>query len=280
MKISVVTPSFRNSRWLKLCIASVADQRGVDVEHIVQDACSDDGTQDWLPQDKRIKAFIEKDAGMYDAINRGWHRATGDVVSHLNCDEQYLPGALQAVADYFQRNPETDILVADTVIVDAEGKFICCRKSLTPLPGLIWLYNPTLTSAIFIHRRVIHEHGLLFDTRWRYLGDAFWMAEAVRRRLNFGVLRRYTSTFADTGENLCLIPAAQREREIKVSLTPMWIRRCQWPLVQVNRARNLLRGAYRQSPFAYSLYTHASPSQRVEIRVANPTCFWRTRHGQ
>jgi hypothetical protein len=42
----------------KLCIASVADQQGVEVEHIVQDPCSDDGTRDWLPQDKRVHAFI------------------------------------------------------------------------------------------------------------------------------------------------------------------------------------------------------------------------------
>ena len=64
MKFSIITPSFRNSNWLKLCIASVADQQGVELEHIVQDSCSDDGTQDWLPQDPRVLAFIEKDAGM------------------------------------------------------------------------------------------------------------------------------------------------------------------------------------------------------------------------
>lgn len=206
MKVSVITPSFRNSRWLKLCIASVADQQGVDLEHLVQDAGSDDGTQDWLPHDPRVKARIEQDDGMYDAINRGWQRAGGEMLAHLNCDEQYLPGALAAVAACFREHPETDILVADTVVVDAEGRFICCRKCIKPLPGLIWLYNPTITSSLFIHRRVIEKHRLLFDTRWRYLGDAFWMAEAVKRRLNFGVLRRYTSTFADTGENLCLVP--------------------------------------------------------------------------
>ena len=44
MKFSIVTPSFRNSKWLKLCVASVADQQGVSVEHLVQDSCSDDGT--------------------------------------------------------------------------------------------------------------------------------------------------------------------------------------------------------------------------------------------
>jgi len=71
VKFPIITPSFRNSRWLKLCIASVADQQGVEFEHIVQDSCSDDGTQDWLPRDSRVKAFIEKDGGMYDAVNRG-----------------------------------------------------------------------------------------------------------------------------------------------------------------------------------------------------------------
>ncbi len=69
MQFTIVTPSFRNSSWLKLCIASVADQ-GVEAEHIVQDSCSDDGTQDWLPHDSRVISVIEKDTGMYDAVNR------------------------------------------------------------------------------------------------------------------------------------------------------------------------------------------------------------------
>src|SRR5437773_1639872 len=75
LRFSIVTPSFRSSRWLPLCIASVADQEGVELEHIVQDSCSDDGTQEWLPRDARVKAFIEKDSGMYDAVNRGFRRS-------------------------------------------------------------------------------------------------------------------------------------------------------------------------------------------------------------
>jgi len=280
MKISIVTPSFRNSRWLKLCIASVADQPGVAVEHIVQDAGSDDGTQDWLPQDQRVKAFIEKDAGMYDAINRGWQRAGGEVLAHLNCDEQYLPGALAAVADHFQRHPETDILVADTVVVDAEGKFICCRKCIEPVPVLIWLYNPTITSSLFIHRRVIEQHKLRFDTQWRDLGDIFWMIAAVRQGMNFAVLRHFTSAFADTGENMNLKPNARRETQLKEELTPRWIRRSRWPLIQLNRTRNLLRGLYRQTPFSYSLYTEASPNRRVQIQVPDPICRWPDRKVQ
>src|SRR5262245_26014793 len=97
MDLSVVTPSFRNSQWLKLCVASVADQMNVQLEHIIQDSMSDDGTLNWLPQDKRVKAYIEKDEGMYDAVNRGYRRASGQVLSYINCDEQYLPGALLKV---------------------------------------------------------------------------------------------------------------------------------------------------------------------------------------
>src|SRR5690348_16281526 len=96
MTFSIITPSFRNSDWLKLCIASVADQ-GVTAEHIVQDAGSDDGTQEWLLKDARVRAFAEKDGGMYDAVNRGLRRATGEILAYLNCDEQYLPGALSTV---------------------------------------------------------------------------------------------------------------------------------------------------------------------------------------
>jgi glycosyltransferase involved in cell wall biosynthesis len=121
LRFSIITPSFRNSRWLKLCIASVADQE-IDHEHIVQDSCSDDGTQEWLPRDTRVQAFIEKDKGMYDAVNRGLQRAGGDILAYINCDEQYLPGALTRVADFFRRNPAVDVVFANNLIVDIRGE--------------------------------------------------------------------------------------------------------------------------------------------------------------
>ena len=162
MNFSIVTPSFRNSRWLKLCIASVADQQGVEFEHIVQDSCSDDGTQNWLPQDKRVKAFIEKDTGMYDAVNRGYRRAQGDILAYLNCDEQYLPGALRAVGDYFAAHPE----------VEVAARRHDCRGWQRPIhvppafagaaPAGGWFRFSELTPLYFIRRKVIHERGIYF----------------------------------------------------------------------------------------------------------------------
>lgn len=278
MKLSIVTPSFRSQQWLRLCVASVADQTQVEHEHIVQDAASDDGTVEWLSKDPRVRLFVEKDAGMYDAVNRGWRRATGDVVAHLNCDEQYLPGALQAVAETFQRQPDLDILLADTVIVDQTGEFICCRKSLVPWRLLQWTYSPTLTSSMFIHRRVLEQFNLYFDTRWRDIGDSMWIRDALQLRLKMAVLRRYTSIFTETGENMNLKPNAIREKRLAVRMMPWWARAFRWPLHQLHRVRAVAQGLYWEKPFAYSLYTLKRPDTRVEVAVAKPTGIWWQRH--
>ncbi len=278
VRISIVTPSFRNSDWLKLCVASVADQAGVEVEHIVQDALSDDGTQEWLARDRRVQAYFEKDAGMYDAVNRGWRRSKGEILAYLNCDEQYLPGGLRAVEEFFRRRPQTDVVFADTVVVDKQGQFICCRKSLVPWKNTMWVYNPVITSSIFIRRRVLDQHGLFFDTRWRDLGDKVWTLEMVRRRLNLAVLRTYTSSFADTGENMNLKPNALREREQVMEMAPTWVRRQKRLLHQLHRLRSLCHGLYWQKPFTYSIYTLSQPDRRVDFHVAKPTTIWWTRH--
>jgi glycosyltransferase involved in cell wall biosynthesis len=278
MRLSIVTPSFRNSDWLKLCVASVADQAGVEVEHIVQDSKSDDGTQDWLPQDKRVKAYIEKDQGMYDAVNRGWKRANGEILAYLNCDEQYLPGGLQAVEEFFRRYPHTDVLFADTVVVNKDGDYICSRKSLVPWKNVMWVYNPVITSSIFIHRRVLDDHGLYFDTQWRDVGDKMWTIEFVRRRLKMAVLRSFTSSFTDTGDNMNLKPNALRERAATMQIAPPLVRRFRWYFLQIHRLRQLSRGLYWEKPFTYSIYTPASKDRRVDFRVPKPTSIWWTRH--
>jgi glycosyltransferase involved in cell wall biosynthesis len=278
VRISIVTPSFRSSAWLKLCVASVADQDGVEVEHIVQDAQSDDGTQEWLAQDRRVQAYFEKDQGMYDAVNRGWRRAKGEILAYLNCDEQYLPGGLRAVEEFFRQRPQTDVMFADTVVVDKEGQFICCRKSLVPWEHAIWFYNPVITSSIFIHRRVLDQHGLFFDPQWRSLGDMVWTMELVRRRLRMAVLRHFTSSFTDTGENMCLAPEAMREVERVMQGEPGWVRHWKWPLQQFHRLRMASHGLYWQKSFTYSIYTLRQPDRRADFHVARPTSIWWRRH--
>jgi glycosyltransferase involved in cell wall biosynthesis len=271
MRFSVITPSFRNSNWLKLCIASVADQQ-VDVEHIVQDAVSDDGTLDWLPQDKRVKAFVEKDQGMYDAVNRGLKKAQGKILSYLNCDEQYLPGALKAVGDFFQQNPGIEIVFADAIIIDPQGNFLCYRKSLLPLKPHSMVSNnlSILTCATFFRRSLIEKRGLFFNSQLRDLGDADWVIRCIEQNAPMALLKTFTSVFTDTGENMNLKPNAQREKKELFAAAPPWSQKSRPLLVAHHRVRKLVGGIYRQKPFDYTIYTSKSPAKRVSFHVSRP----------
>jgi glycosyltransferase involved in cell wall biosynthesis len=77
LKISIVTPSYKQLSWLKLCAASIADQQGVTVEHIIQDACSGPELEEWVRQNTSARLVVERNANMYDGVNRGLRRATG-----------------------------------------------------------------------------------------------------------------------------------------------------------------------------------------------------------
>jgi glycosyltransferase involved in cell wall biosynthesis len=277
MTFSIITPSFRNSQWLKLCVASVADQSGVACEHIVQDSCSDDGTQDWLPRDPRVKAFIEKDSGMYDAVNRGYRRAQGDILAYLNCDEQYLPGALKTVHDFFEAHPEIEVALAGSIVTDGEGKYICHRHSLVPHPQGIWFRFPVLTSSMFIRRRVIHERGILFDTHGRVLGDLHWVMALMKNRVPMAVCDSFTSVFTDTGSNLCLSPRANEEFRETLAMPAGWVRGLRPAWVAHHSLRRLAAGHFSLEPASYSIYTLQSPGKRVQFDVPKPTAFWRNR---
>lgn len=274
MKFSIITPSFRNSAWLKLCIASVADQQDVDLEHLVQDSCSDDGTQDWLPHDPRVKAFIEKDSGMYDAVNRGFRRATGDILAYLNCDEQYLPGALKAVHDFFEANPDVEVALAHSFITNGQGDYVCHFHALVPHPLGMWFRFRALTSSIFIRRKVIHERGLYFDTNWRDLGDFHWVRTLINHQVPIAVCNVFTSVFADTGENMNLKPNAIREKAEKQAMIPGWVKATKPLWVLRHRLRRMRAGHFNLPPTSYRIYTKASPDRRVTIDVPRPTAVW------
>ena len=276
MRFSIVTPSFRNSEWLKLCIASVADQ-GVELEHIIQDSCSDDGTQEWLRQDNRVQAFIEKDRGMYDAVNRGFRRASGDVFAYINCDEQYLPGTLARVGEYFQQNPNVEVVFAHCIIVGSEGEYICDRRVSIPTPAYLWVGGnlSVFTAATFYRRSVIQDRQLFFNANHRDVSDAEWVLSLIECRVPMRVLNIFASVFTDTGENMNLRPNAQREKAELYAKAPAWARRLRRFIVARYRLQRLLAGHYRKrSPYMYSVYTKKSPDMRIAIQVLKPTFRW------
>jgi glycosyltransferase involved in cell wall biosynthesis len=274
VRFSIITPSYRSSEWLKLCIASVADQ-GVEVEHIVQDAGSDDGTLDWLAGDSRVKAFVEKDRGMYDAINRGLERASGEILAYLNCDEQYLPGALRVVDDYFQKHPDVEVVFGDVVLTDGQGGYLAHRKMLIPLLYHTWVCQlSTLSCAMFFRAGVVKNKGILFDPGWRIAGDAEWMLRLLRSGAKMAVLKEFTSAFAFTGSNLSESANATRERRELAARAPAWARWFRPGIVLHHRLRRSLSGIYSQSPFSYEVFTLGKPQRRRAVKVDRPRVGW------
>ena len=119
MKISVITVVFNNARTISDCLTSVASQTHPDVEHIVVDGGSTDGTIDKVKfQGTRVSRFIsEPDRGMYDALNKGLNLATGEVIAVLNSDDVYADNtALAQVAEALAAK-RTDACYGDVVYV-------------------------------------------------------------------------------------------------------------------------------------------------------------------
>ena len=270
VRFSIVTPSYRSSVWLRLCVASVADQ-AVESEHIVQDAGSDDGTLDWVQKDSRVKVFVEKDQGMYDAVNRGLRRASGEILAYLNCDEQYLPGALRAVSGFFEAQPEIDVLFGDVVMVDAKGGYTRHRKMQVPLKYHTWTCHlSTLSCAMFFRRRIVFEEGQFFDSQLRDVGDGEWMVRLLGRGIKMATLRKFTSVFTLTGGNMSAGENARREARDLYSSAPRWARRLKPILIMHHRLRRLAGGMYLQEPFGYEIYTQSSPEMRQRFEVEFP----------
>ena len=273
---TVVTPCLRGQPWIRLCAASVGDQEGATCEHLIEDGGSDDGTVEWIREHTRADIRSTADDGMYDALNRGFERARGEILCWLNADEQLLPGALASVQALFEARPELDMIIADAVVVDHEGRYRFHRKMLPPTSAHTAVCHlGVLSCATFFRRGLWEDSALRFDPQWRDVGDAEWMLRVLASGARIGRLPKFTSVFTDTGVNMSAQGNARAERE-RLSRQAPWILRLGRPLwMLAHRLRRLIAGCYSQTPFSISLYTIGSPGERVAQRVEQPTGRWR-----
>ena len=110
------------------------------------------------------RLFVEPDRGMYDALTKGISRAAGDIISHLNSDEQYLPGALEIVHRFFTRNPKIEVLFGDAILISAEGTPLGYRRIISPLRShTVACHLGTLTCSTFFRRSLL-ERGLSYKS--------------------------------------------------------------------------------------------------------------------
>ena len=176
MLVTIITPSLNSSRHIEEAIQSVLNQNYSEVEHIVVDGGSKDGTLDILSRYENLKVISEPDQGLYDALNKGIILARGDVIGHLNSDDLYAENVFGEIMTLFQSNPELEAVFGGAIVFeDIEGgpkKTIAeyCSEDLARLSFDNITLGIPIINARFFRRRVYKRFGL-YDTRYRIAAD-------------------------------------------------------------------------------------------------------------
>lgn len=190
-----------------------------------------------------LKIFSEKDAGMYDAINRGLARSSGEICAWLNSDEQYLPNTLSQVNDFFKQQQELDVLLGDAILLNSALEPVCYRRIMVPNLWHTRLdHLHSLSCAMFFKKSSLPNPPL--DPRWKVISDAILMEHFLLSKKHIHACSIPFSAYAFTGQNL----STQKE----CNELDHWWAETRWPpkffkpfAILHNRLRRLFSGSYQ-----------------------------------
>lgn len=267
--LSIVTPSYNMFSYLPLCCASVADQ-GLLVEHIVMDGGSTDGTVDWLARNLQVISFSEKDEGMYDALNKAIARTRTEIIGHLNCDEQYLPGTLGFVKQYFDSHPDVDFITGNFLVIDKNGELVAYRKSFQPRwPYFFSNYLYTTTCTLFYRRKIFNQ--CKFDKSYKSIADVVFLYDVIRKGFRGAHVNQYFSVFVFSGENLSLQPVSAIEKSKFNKTLPIWFRILKPVYFLLFFMEKIIHGNYREKAMlSYSIFTKKNILSRTSFTSHKP----------
>lgn len=125
-KVSIVTPSFKQAHFLEATILSVLEQDYPNIEYLIVDGGSTDGSVEIIRKyaDKLAWWVSEPDKGHADALNKGFEHATGEIFAWLNSDDTYLPGAISGAVAYLQDHPDVGMVYGDANLIDENGQIL------------------------------------------------------------------------------------------------------------------------------------------------------------
>jgi glycosyltransferase involved in cell wall biosynthesis len=125
-KVSIITPSYNQGRFLEQTICSVLEQDYPNIEYIIVDGGSKDESVDVIRKyENRLAWWVsEKDKGHADALNKGFARASGEIMAWLNSDDTYMPGTVSQAVEILKARPQVGMVYGDANLIDEEGRWI------------------------------------------------------------------------------------------------------------------------------------------------------------
>lgn len=185
MKVSIITISFNSIAHVEDTIKSVLSQDYPDIEYIVVDGGSTDGTLEVIRKyESRLARFVsEPDRGISDAMNKGIAMATGDVVGIIHSDDYYLPGVVRMVVQRFVDNPGVGVVHGD-ILMEREGGARDLHRPSPDVQGAITRGMPVQHPSCFVRRALYDAHGG-FSLNCKYAMDYDLIARLVRAGVQF-----------------------------------------------------------------------------------------------
>lgn len=179
MRITIVTPTLNRRAMLAEALASVAAQQHDDVEHIVVDGGSADGTLEMLAGHPGVRVLQDRRRGLYDAMNQGIEAASGAVIGLLNSDDLYAPEIFAAVEAAFAAHPDVDAVCGTAELFDETGTIQRYDDVADlRLDAHAALIGACIPNARFFRRRVFDEAGT-FPTDYRFVADRAFLARTL-----------------------------------------------------------------------------------------------------
>ncbi|MDF9830957.1 glycosyltransferase family 2 protein [Parabacteroides sp. PF5-6] len=212
---SIITVTYNAAQWLERTLLSVLRQSYPHVEYLIIDGGSTDGTVELIEQYQSGIAYwiSEPDRGLYDAMNKGLRRATGDYVLFLNAgDCLHTANTLQEITASLKKSVSLpDVIYGDTQIVDAEGNSLGLRR-LRPPRRLTWKsfrMGMLVCHQSFIARREIAPS---YDTTYKLVADYDWCIQCLKKAKGIKNTRMILSDFLEEGLSTVQRKASLKER--------------------------------------------------------------------
>lgn len=201
-RITIVTPSFNQATFLERTILSVLGQNYPNLEYMVVDGGSTDGSMDIIQKYSGKLAWwiSEPDLGQTDAINKGLRRATGEWIAWQNSDDIFYPGALHDLAKTAARQPKAGLIIGDLMLIDEHDRPLRDIRYVTPSYNALRAEGMLVANQAAFWRRSLQEQLGLLDDTFHYSFDYEWFlrltqhAESVHVSKIWGALRLHRET--------------------------------------------------------------------------------------